>query len=76
VTERQKLVFDFIDTYIKMKGFAPSISDIATGLNMKSRANIHRIVHILRDNGLIKMSPRRSRTIQVVDKGVREIASL
>ena len=49
MTERQKLVLEFIKTYWDMKGHAPSMQDIATGLNMKSRSNIHRIIHDLRN---------------------------
>ena len=47
MTPKQKLVLDFITVYIKVKGFAPSMQDIANGLELKSRSNIHRIVHEL-----------------------------
>ena len=40
MTERQKMVLDFITTFIKMKGFAPSYAEIARGLNMTSKSNI------------------------------------
>lgn len=76
MTERQRLVLEFIKTYIEMKGFAPSLQDIATGLGMKSRSNIHRVVHDLRRNGLLTIRPNRVRTIRLEDRSVRQVASL
>ena len=65
MTNRQQLVLDFIQTYIKMKGFAPSMQDIATGLGMKSRSNIHRIIHSLREQGKLSINPTKARTIEI-----------
>jgi len=76
MTPRQQLVLEFIQTYIKMKGFAPSMQDVATGLGMKSRSNIHRIIHDLRRLGHLRLNPHKVRTVKVVDKSVKEIAAL
>lgn len=76
MTPKQKLVLDFIYTYVKIKGFAPSYSDIATGLGMKSKSNIHRLVHELRKEGLIELRPHLIRSMKVVDKSVDKIARL
>jgi repressor LexA len=65
MTERQQLVLEFIRTYIKMKGFPPSYQDIATGLGLRSRSNIHRIVHTLREMKMISIDPHKFRTIKV-----------
>lgn len=75
-TKRQLLVLEFIKTYIQMKGHAPSMQDIALGLGMKSRSNIHRIVHNLRSQGKLSVNPHKVRTIRVTDKTVKEMASL
>lgn len=76
MTERQRLVLEFIETYIKMKGFAPSMQDVATGLGMKSRSNIHRVIHDLRRMGHLRLNPHKVRTVKVVDKSVKEVAAL
>jgi repressor LexA len=75
-TNRQQLVLDFIKTYIQMKGHAPSMQDIATGLGMKSRSNIHRIIHSLRTQGKLSVRPNKVRTIRVVDRSVKEVSAL
>ena len=76
LTTRQALVLEFIKTYVQMKGFPPSLQDIATGLGMKSRSNIHRIVHSLREQGRLDLRPNRFRAIKIVDRSVKEMASL
>jgi len=76
VTSRQKLVLEFIQTYIKMKGFAPSMQDIATGLGLKSRSNIHRVIHDLRRKGHLRLNPNKVRTVKIVDKSVKEVSAL
>lgn len=65
MTERQQLVLEFIRTYVKMKGFPPSYQDIATGLGLRSRSNIHRIVHTLCEMKMISIDPHKFRTIKV-----------
>lgn len=76
MTERQRLVLEFIQTYIKMKGFAPSMQDIATGLGMKSRSNIHRIIHSLESQGLLSVTPHKVRTMKLKDRSVEEMIAL
>ena len=67
VTEKQEMVLEFIRTYIKVKGFAPSMQDIASGFNMRSRSNIHRIIHALQRDGYITLKARQSRTMRVIE---------
>ena len=49
---------------------------IAKSIGLKSRSNIHRIVKRLEGDGFIQTSPRKYRSIRVVDKSVKAIASL
>jgi SOS-response transcriptional repressor LexA len=74
--EKHKLVLDFIKAYIKLHGVAPSYTVIAKGLGMKSKSNIHRIIHKLKDEGLVAVKPYQFNSIRVIDRSVREVASL
>lgn len=76
MTEKQKRVYDFIQAFIKTHGFAPSYMEIAKGLQLRSKSNIHRLVHSLKTKGLIKVNPYMIRSIKVVDTTVKEMASL
>ena len=76
MTERQKLVLDFIQTFVKVRGYAPSYSEIAQGLGMKSKSNIHRLVHVLEERGLLQIKPHMVRSLKVVDNSVKEVVRL
>jgi repressor LexA len=76
MTERQKIVLDFIAMYIKMKGYAPSYQEIATALNLRSKSNIHRIIHSLQKKGLIHVKPHMIRSLKLMDKSVDKMVSL
>lgn len=74
--EKHQLVLDFIKAYIRLHGVAPSYAVIARGLGMKSKSNIHRIIHKLKDEGLVAVKPYQFNSIRVIDRSVREVASL
>ena len=76
MTERQADVLKFIKDFIKIRGFSPSYTDIAVGLGMKSKSNIHRLVHNLREQGLIKMKPYVVRSITPCDSTVAKMVNL
>ena len=65
LTEKQKLVFEFIKMFIEIKGFSPCLQEIATGLNMRSRSNIHRIVHRLENRNLLSIVPLKARSLKL-----------
>jgi repressor LexA len=76
MTEKQKLVYDFIQMFLKLKGFAPSYSEIAQGLGMTSKSNIHRHVHTLREKGLLQIRPHMVRSMKVIDNSVKHVVKL
>lgn len=74
--DRHKLVYDFIKAYIKLHGVSPSYAVIAKALGLKSKANIHRIVHKLEEDGVLAVRTTRWNGIRVIDRSVKEVASL
>lgn len=76
VTKRQAITLEFIKQYIVVHGFPPSYDDIARGLGLKSRSNVHRMVHQLRKKGYLEMKQRKFRSVRPVDRTVEEVASL
>jgi repressor LexA len=76
MTPKQKLVLDFIELYIKMKGYAPSYINIAQGIGLRSKSNIHRLIHELRKEGHLEVRPHLVRSIKLSSKSVDEIAKL
>jgi SOS-response transcriptional repressor LexA len=73
---KHQLVFDFIKAYMRLHGVAPSYAVIAKGIGLKSKSNIHRIVHKLEEEGLVTVKPYKFNSIKIRDRSVREMASL
>lgn len=76
MTPKQKLVLDFINVYIQVKGYPPSFMNIAEGLNLKSKSNIHRLIHELEKKGVLRIKPHTVRSIEVLDKTVQQMVKL
>ena len=76
MTKRQMEVLHFIEDFIKYRGFSPSYMDIAIGMNLKSKSNIHRIIHALKERGFLKLQPHKIRSLTPVDKTVNKMTSL
>ena len=76
MTKRWDLVLRFIRAYIKIHGAPPSYEIIAKGLGMRSRSNMHRIVHRLEEEGLLETRRYKYLSIRVVDRSVEEISRL
>lgn len=74
--EKHQLVLDFIKAYIRLHGVAPSYAVIARGIGMKSKANIHRIIHVLQDDGHLTLRPHKINSIRLIDRSARSIAAL
>jgi SOS-response transcriptional repressor LexA len=73
---KHQLVFDFIKAYLRLHGVAPSYAVIAKGIGLKSKSNIHRIIHKLEEEGLVTVKPYKFNSIKIRDRSVREMASL
>lgn len=69
-------MLDFIRAYIRLHGIPPSYEVIARGIGLKSKSNIHRIVHRLKAEGHLVTKPYKFHAIRLVDASVRSMVSL
>lgn len=76
MSEKHQLVLDFIKAYMKLHGVSPSYQVIANGIGLKSKSNIHRIIHALEDEGLLTVKAYKFNSIRVLDKGAKEVLDL
>jgi repressor LexA len=76
MTEKQQLVLDFIKAYMRLHGIPPSYEVIAKGLGLKAKSNIHRVIHKLKEEGLIETKPYKFHSIRLVDKSARAMVNL
>jgi repressor LexA len=70
MTERRKLVLDFIRAYVRLHGVPPSYEVIARGIGLSSKSNIHRIVHRLKEDGYLTTKPYKFRAIKLADNSM------
>lgn len=66
LTRRQRQIFEFIQEFIKDKGYAPSIAEIGAHFKLTSPATVHKHLQNIATKGLIKRSWNRSRAIELV----------
>ena len=69
LTKRQKLIYDFIVTFISEHGYAPSIVEIGERFGLSSPATIHKHLTNLEAKGLIRRRKNLSRAIELVEPG-------
>lgn len=76
MTDRWDTVLKFINAYIRLHGVSPSYAVLASGLGMRSRSNMHRIVKRLEQEGLVSRKPRKFNGVKLVDRSVKDVVSL
>ena len=65
LTPRQKQVLDFVTSYTKKRGFAPSLADIRKRLLLSSVSNIHQHIETLRKKGYLEKQKNQRRSIEI-----------
>lgn len=64
--KRRKAILKFLRTYIKKNGFAPTIQEIADGVQLVSPNATRNHLRKLEEQGYIIMKPRIARAISLV----------
>ena len=79
LSEKERLLYDFITKKVKEEGFAPSVRDIAAALGWKSTSTVHVYLEKLENKGLIRKEFNKSRALKIersdTDESDNSIAS-
>ena len=67
LTATQHKTLAFIRRYLKRRGYAPSLIEIAEGIGITSKGTAHRHVQALAEAGRIRLISGRKRGIELVD---------
>lgn len=62
LTPRQKTVFDFIATYQREYGIAPTVREICNHLGLRSPGGVHRILNVLKEKGYVQADAGKKRS--------------
>jgi repressor LexA len=68
LTATQHKVLDFIRQYLAAQAYAPSLSEIAVGIGIRSKGTAHRHVQALAEAGYLRLIAGRKRGIELVDE--------
>ena len=68
LTATQHKVLDFIRQYLAAQAYAPSLSEIAVGIGIRSKGTAHRHVQALAEAGYLRLIHGRKRGIELVDE--------
>ena len=73
LSERQREVLKLIGEVLRERGYAPTVREICQHLRMNSPANVHRHLHVLQDQGFLRMDVQTSRSIVLTEQGVEAL---
>lgn len=63
LSKRQQQVYDFIEAYIREKGFGPTVREIGDALQLSSPSTVHVHLKTLEEKGYITRDQLKSRSI-------------
>jgi repressor LexA len=66
LTRRQKQILDFLEQYISMNGYAPSLEEIGRQFSFSSLATVHEHLTNLERKGFLTRTHNESRSIELV----------
>jgi repressor LexA len=68
LTPKQQQTYQFIQRYLVQKGLAPTTTEIAAALGIKSKGVVHRYLHALAELNFIELLPGRRRNIRLTSQ--------
>jgi len=74
ISKRQQEILDFIKDEVRMKGYPPSVREIAKAVGLASSSTVHGHLSRLETKGFIRRDPTKPRAIEILDpNGVEEL---
>lgn len=70
MTDRQQKFIKFIESFIRDKGYSPSIREIAKGMGLSSTASVKKMLDRLAEKGFLNRSDSIARGIEIPVKGI------
>ncbi len=75
-TKKQKILLDFIESFIKEHGYSPSYREIMNGLNYNSVATVALHVNNLIKRGHLRKRDHSARSLEVVGSDAQRVGKL
>jgi repressor LexA len=72
LTQRQRLVLDFVLSFTRKNGYCPSYVEIGEGVGLNSSATVHKHIETLVKKGWLRRGANQSRSLEVGAKYIKE----
>ena len=72
LTRRQKEVMDFLQGFIRERGYSPSYEEIASGLGLASLATVHKHIQALEAKQYLRRNYNHSRSLEIGERFFNE----
>lgn len=67
LSKRQQMIYDFIKSEVDIKGYPPSVREIAKAVGLASSSTVHGHLERLEDKGFIRRDPTKPRAIEILN---------
>ncbi|MBO1004347.1 transcriptional repressor LexA [Pseudogracilibacillus auburnensis] len=73
LSKRQQMIYDFIKSEVEVKGYPPSVREIAKAVGLASSSTVHGHLERIENKGYIKRDPTKPRAIEILDQSMSNI---
>ncbi|HLR73487.1 MAG TPA: transcriptional repressor LexA [Pseudogracilibacillus sp.] len=73
LSKRQQMIYDFICNEVELKGYPPSVREIAEAVGLASSSTVHGHLARIESKGYIRRNPTKPRAIEILDESYTEI---
>src|SRR5690625_1943438 len=70
LSKRQQMIFDFIKSEVDVKGYPPSVREIAKAVGLASSSTVHGHLERIENKGYIRRDPTKPRAIEILDQSM------
>src|SRR5699024_12277520 len=70
LSKRQEMIFDFIKSEVDVKGYPPSVREIAKAVGLASSSTVHGHLKRIEEKGFIRRDPTKPRAIEIIDQAM------
>lgn len=67
LSKRQQMIYDFIKDEVDLKGYPPSVREIAKAVGLASSSTVHGHLERIETKGYIRRDPSKPRAIEIID---------
>src|SRR5699024_10299842 len=72
-SKRQQMIVDFIKSEVDVKGYPPSVREIAKAVDLASSSTVHGHLERLENKGYIRRDPTKPRAIEIIDESYQNL---